>query len=186
MPIIFSNVSCQVVQIKAQNNWHNLEDHKIIEISRMTNSLRYSVFGMKLPIAFSQVLKVRLNLQQVGTYHGVVACATSIYRHESMSSFYKGFKPSILCMIPYAGVECAVHQVRQNTSNGWKIKSLETHHHGLLCFFPPITVYYELGNEGSSLQQWLQTVFLQFCGLCFWTNNQLSPCSNKDSTASTR
>lgn len=61
-----------------------------------------------------QVLKVRLNLQQAGTYHGVVACARSIYRHESMSSFYRGFKPSILCMIPYAGVECAVHQVRQN------------------------------------------------------------------------
>uniref|UniRef100_A0A3Q3XHF6 EF-hand domain-containing protein n=1 Tax=Mola mola TaxID=94237 RepID=A0A3Q3XHF6_MOLML len=57
-----------------------------------------------------EVLKVRLNLQQAGTYHGVVACARSIYRHESTSSFYRGFKPSILCMIPYAGVECAVHQ----------------------------------------------------------------------------
>lgn len=57
-----------------------------------------------------EVLKVRLNLQQAGTYNGVVACAQSIYRHESMSSFYRGFKPSILCMIPYAGVECAVHQ----------------------------------------------------------------------------
>ncbi|XP_016534808.1 solute carrier family 25 member 24, like isoform X6 [Poecilia formosa] len=57
-----------------------------------------------------EVLKVRLNLQQAGTYHGVVACARSIYKHESMSSFYRGFRPSILCMIPYAGVECAVHQ----------------------------------------------------------------------------
>uniref|UniRef100_A0A3Q2D0W6 Solute carrier family 25 member 24, like n=1 Tax=Cyprinodon variegatus TaxID=28743 RepID=A0A3Q2D0W6_CYPVA len=58
-----------------------------------------------------EVLKVRLNLQQSGTYHGVVACARTIYKQESMSSFYRGFKPSILCMIPYAGVECAVHQV---------------------------------------------------------------------------
>ncbi|XP_041847321.1 solute carrier family 25 member 24, like [Melanotaenia boesemani] len=57
-----------------------------------------------------EVLKVRLNLQQAGTYHGVAACLRSIYRHESLSSFYRGFKPSILCMIPYAGVECAVHQ----------------------------------------------------------------------------
>lgn len=31
-----------------------------------------------------------------------------------MSSFYRGFQPSILCMIPYAGVECAVHQVRRS------------------------------------------------------------------------
>nr|XP_057917427.1 solute carrier family 25 member 24, like [Doryrhamphus excisus] len=61
-----------------------------------------------------EVLKVRLNLQQVGTHHGVVACARSIYRNESLLSFYRGFKPSILCMIPYAGVECAVHQSIMN------------------------------------------------------------------------
>ncbi|KAM8838938.1 solute carrier family 25 member 24, like [Synchiropus picturatus] len=61
-----------------------------------------------------EVLKVRLNLQQAGTYRGVLACASSIYRHESLSSFYRGFKPSILCMIPYAGVECAVHQSIMN------------------------------------------------------------------------
>ncbi|XP_047444447.1 solute carrier family 25 member 24, like [Mugil cephalus] len=61
-----------------------------------------------------EVLKVRLNLQQAGTYHGVAACAQSIYRQESLSSFYRGFKPSILCMIPYAGVECAVHQSIMN------------------------------------------------------------------------
>lgn len=61
-----------------------------------------------------EVLKVRLNLQQAGNYHGVVACACSIYRNETVSSFYRGFKPSILCMIPYAGVECAVHQSIMN------------------------------------------------------------------------
>uniref|UniRef100_A0A668AQ12 Solute carrier family 25 member 24, like n=1 Tax=Myripristis murdjan TaxID=586833 RepID=A0A668AQ12_9TELE len=57
-----------------------------------------------------EVLKVRLNLQQAGSYNGVMECARSIYRNESLASFYRGFKPSILCMIPYAGVECAVHQ----------------------------------------------------------------------------
>ncbi|KAF7662588.1 hypothetical protein LDENG_00231830 [Lucifuga dentata] len=61
-----------------------------------------------------EVLKVRLNLQQAGTYHGVMEGARSIYRNESLSSFYRGFKPSILCMIPYAGVECAVHQSIMN------------------------------------------------------------------------
>ncbi|KAM9459361.1 solute carrier family 25 member 24, like isoform 5-T5 [Salvelinus alpinus] len=58
-----------------------------------------------------EVLKVRLNLW-AGTYSGVVQCARSIYRNESAASFYRGFRPSILCMIPYAGVECAVHQFR--------------------------------------------------------------------------
>ena len=58
-----------------------------------------------------QVLKVRLNLQHSGTYLGMVQCARSVYRNESLASFYRGFGPSLLCMIPYAGVECAVHQV---------------------------------------------------------------------------
>ncbi|KAM3865934.1 solute carrier family 25 member 24, like [Diretmus argenteus] len=61
-----------------------------------------------------EVLKVRLNLQEAGTYKGVVAFAGSIYRNESLASFYRGFKPSILCMVPYAGVECAVHQSIMN------------------------------------------------------------------------
>ncbi|XP_063076321.1 solute carrier family 25 member 24, like [Engraulis encrasicolus] len=57
-----------------------------------------------------EVLKVRLNLQQASTYYGVFRCARTIYQNESVAAFYRGFKPSILCMIPYAGVECAVHQ----------------------------------------------------------------------------
>lgn len=57
------------------------------------------------------MLKVRLNLQPAGTYNGVLGCAKLIYQNESVAAFYRGFKPSILCMIPYAGVECAVHQV---------------------------------------------------------------------------
>ncbi|KAG9334086.1 hypothetical protein JZ751_009178 [Albula glossodonta] len=57
-----------------------------------------------------EVLKVRLNLLHSGSYNGVLGCAWSIYQNESIAAFYRGFKPSILCMIPYAGVECAVHQ----------------------------------------------------------------------------
>uniref|UniRef100_A0A3Q3BX44 Solute carrier family 25 member 24, like n=1 Tax=Haplochromis burtoni TaxID=8153 RepID=A0A3Q3BX44_HAPBU len=71
---------------------------------------RFGCDSLTLLLFALQVLKVRLNLQQAGTYHGVAVCARSIYRSESLSSFYRGFKPSILCMIPYAGVECAVHQ----------------------------------------------------------------------------
>lgn len=80
---------------------------------------RFTVI-ISLLLSAPQVLKVRLNLQQAGTYYGVAACARSIYRHESLSSFYRGFKPSILCMIPYAGVECAVHQVRQSNTQRLK------------------------------------------------------------------
>ncbi|XP_048845236.1 solute carrier family 25 member 24, like [Brienomyrus brachyistius] len=57
-----------------------------------------------------EVLKVRLNLQPVGTSAGVLGCARALYHSERLSAFYRGFRPSVMCMIPYAGVECAVHQ----------------------------------------------------------------------------
>lgn len=50
----------------------------------------------------------------------------------------------------------------------------------------PFAVSHDLGKEWSNLQQWLQTVFLQFCGLCFGTIEQLPTGSDKDSAASTR
>uniref|UniRef100_A0A3B4F7Y3 Calcium-binding mitochondrial carrier protein SCaMC-1-B-like n=1 Tax=Pundamilia nyererei TaxID=303518 RepID=A0A3B4F7Y3_9CICH len=86
-----------------------------IELFTLTVQQRFGLGCISGAVAHAvfyplEVLKVRLNLQQAGTYHGVAVCARSIYRSESLSSFYRGFKPSILCMIPYAGVECAVHQ----------------------------------------------------------------------------
>ncbi|KAG9273712.1 calcium-binding mitochondrial carrier protein SCaMC-1-B-like [Astyanax mexicanus] len=76
-----------------------------------------------------EVLKVRLNLQQAGNYSGLLGCAKSIYSNESVTAFYRGFRPSLLCMIPYAGVECAVHQsimswARRNPANRSDIKLL--------------------------------------------------------------
>ncbi|XP_036453008.1 solute carrier family 25 member 24, like [Colossoma macropomum] len=76
-----------------------------------------------------EVLKVRLNVQQAGTYSGLLGCAKSIYYSESVSAFYRGFRPSLLCMMPYAGVECAVHQsimswARRNPTNSSDSKLL--------------------------------------------------------------
>ncbi|MGH0185303.1 UNVERIFIED_CONTAM: hypothetical protein FKN15_017514 [Acipenser sinensis] len=58
-----------------------------------------------------EILKVRLNLQTASVYTGIIGCAKSMYQKESIHAFYRGFKPSILCMIPYAGTECAVFEI---------------------------------------------------------------------------
>uniref|UniRef100_A0A8C4RZP7 Solute carrier family 25 member 24, like n=1 Tax=Erpetoichthys calabaricus TaxID=27687 RepID=A0A8C4RZP7_ERPCA len=52
-----------------------------------------------------EVLKVRLNLQESGTYTGLTGCIKSVFKNESWRSFYRGFRPSIMCMVPYAGME---------------------------------------------------------------------------------
>ncbi|XP_016368774.1 calcium-binding mitochondrial carrier protein SCaMC-1-B-like [Sinocyclocheilus rhinocerous] len=82
----------------------SLSVHQRFGLGCVSGAVAHAVF---YPL---EVLKVRLNLQPAGTYNGVLGCARLIYQNESVSAFYRGFKPSILCMIPYAGVECAVHQ----------------------------------------------------------------------------
>ncbi|XP_042370252.1 calcium-binding mitochondrial carrier protein SCaMC-3-like, partial [Plectropomus leopardus] len=100
-----STLQCLIyAQMKASTQKETLTVQQRFGLGCVSGAVAHAAF---YPL---EVLKVRLNLQQAGNYHGVVACARSIYRHESLSSFYRGFKPSILCMIPYAGVECAVHQ----------------------------------------------------------------------------
>ncbi|KAJ3594366.1 hypothetical protein NHX12_003673 [Muraenolepis orangiensis] len=78
-----------------------------------------------------EVLKVRLNLQPSGSSQGLGECARSIYRQESLASFYRGFRPSVLCMVPYAGVECAVHQ----TIVSWAVNDPSYNSDSQLFFF---------------------------------------------------
>ncbi|XP_051555644.1 calcium-binding mitochondrial carrier protein SCaMC-3-like isoform X1 [Myxocyprinus asiaticus] len=94
----------------------SLSVHQRFGLGCVSGAVAHAVF---YPL---EVLKVRLNLQPAGTYIGVLGCAKLIYHNESVAAFYRGFKPSILCMIPYAGVECAVHQsimnwARQDTAH---------------------------------------------------------------------
>lgn len=140
MEVVFDLRLLSVVCINPNNVYNKL---KLIICSFVKQCF---ILVISLLLSPPQVLKVRLNLQQAGTYHGVVACARSIYRNESLSSFYRGFKPSVLCMIPYAGVECAVHQVRQFSSqwsNIWSSEIFETYINCLLL----VAVDHELGKE---------------------------------------
>ncbi|XP_055058770.2 solute carrier family 25 member 24, like [Misgurnus anguillicaudatus] len=86
----------------------SLSVHQRFGLGCVSGAVAHAVF---YPL---EVLKVRLNLQMAGSYNGVLGCAKLIYQNESVAAFYRGFKPSILCMIPYAGVECAVHQSINN------------------------------------------------------------------------
>ena len=60
----------------------------------------------------SQVLKTRLALRKTGQYQGIADCAKRIFRNEGMSAFYKGYVPNMLGIIPYAGIDLAVYEVR--------------------------------------------------------------------------
>lgn len=65
-----------------------------------------------IPILFFQVLKTRLAIRKTGQYTGLVNAAAVIYQKEGLRSFYRGLFPSLLGIIPYAGIDLAVYEVK--------------------------------------------------------------------------
>ncbi|KAK4872999.1 hypothetical protein RN001_015028 [Aquatica leii] len=67
-----------------------------------------------------EVLKTRLALRKTGQYRSILDAATKIYSNEGIMSFYRGYIPNILGIIPYAGIDLAVYETL-------KKKYLKTH-----------------------------------------------------------
>lgn len=58
-----------------------------------------------------EVLKTRLALRRTGQLHkGLVHFAAKLYRKEGFATFYKGYVPNLLGIIPYAGIDLAVYE----------------------------------------------------------------------------
>lgn len=51
-------------------------------------------------------------LRKTGQYQGMLHCAKNILKKEGMAAFYKGYIPNMLGIIPYAGIDLAVYEVR--------------------------------------------------------------------------
>uniref|UniRef100_U5ER29 Putative mitochondrial solute carrier protein n=1 Tax=Corethrella appendiculata TaxID=1370023 RepID=U5ER29_9DIPT len=57
-----------------------------------------------------EVLKTRLALRKTGQYNSIVDAAHKIYAREGIKSFYRGYVPNLLGIIPYAGIDLAVYE----------------------------------------------------------------------------
>ncbi|GMT31572.1 hypothetical protein PFISCL1PPCAC_22869 [Pristionchus fissidentatus] len=58
-----------------------------------------------------EVLKTRLALRRTGQLHkGLGHFAVKLYRKEGLSTFYKGYVPNLLGIIPYAGIDLAIYE----------------------------------------------------------------------------
>lgn len=57
-----------------------------------------------------EVLKTRLALRKTGQYSSILDAAFKIYRREGVRSFYRGYIPNMLGIIPYAGIDLAVYE----------------------------------------------------------------------------
>ncbi|XP_077276191.1 short Calcium-binding Mitochondrial Carrier isoform X1 [Temnothorax americanus] len=62
-----------------------------------------------------EVLKTRLALRKTGEFNGVVDAATKIYRQGGLKSFYRGYVPNLIGILPYAGIDLAVYETLKNS-----------------------------------------------------------------------
>lgn len=61
-----------------------------------------------------QVLKTRLTLRKTGQYSGIADCVKQLIQREGLTAFYKGYLPNMLSIVPYAGIDLAVYEVRES------------------------------------------------------------------------
>ena len=78
-----------------------------------TENNLYMLFSNSIVLTL-QVLKTRLALRKTGQYSGIKDCAKSVYQQEGVRSFYKGYVPNLLGIIPYAGIDLCVYEVSHN------------------------------------------------------------------------
>lgn len=59
-----------------------------------------------------EVIKTRLTLRRTGEFDGIFHAARKIYRNEGLRAFYRGYAPNLIGILPYAGIDLAVYEVR--------------------------------------------------------------------------
>ncbi|KAG7211499.1 hypothetical protein KM043_010769 [Ampulex compressa] len=62
-----------------------------------------------------EVLKTRLALRKTGEFSGMVDAAKKIYRQGGLRSFYRGYVPNLIGILPYAGIDLAVYETLKNS-----------------------------------------------------------------------
>ncbi|XP_011343983.1 calcium-binding mitochondrial carrier protein SCaMC-2-A isoform X3 [Ooceraea biroi] len=62
-----------------------------------------------------EVLKTRLALRKTGEFNGMIDAAKKIYRQGGLKSFYRGYIPNLIGILPYAGIDLAVYETLKNS-----------------------------------------------------------------------
>ncbi|XP_078307730.1 mitochondrial adenyl nucleotide antiporter SLC25A24-like isoform X3 [Panthera onca] len=64
--------------------------------------------------AYEQVLKTRMILGETGQYSGIIDCGKKLLKQEGVRTFFKGYIPNFLGILPYAGIDLAVYELLKN------------------------------------------------------------------------
>lgn len=74
-------------------------------------NVTYLLFCSDIVRDILQVLKTRFALRKTGEYSGLIDATKKIYKQGGLKSFYRGYVPNLMGIIPYAGIDLAVYEV---------------------------------------------------------------------------
>ncbi|XP_069863485.1 mitochondrial adenyl nucleotide antiporter SLC25A24-like isoform X4 [Dipodomys merriami] len=64
--------------------------------------------------SYEQVVKTRLTVGKTGEYSGVIDCCMKLFRKEGFQTFFKGYVPNMLGIVPYTSLDLAVYELLKN------------------------------------------------------------------------
>jgi hypothetical protein len=103
-------------------------------------------WGLQLYFFFISPFKsCRLALRRTGQYSGILDAARKIHASEGLRSFYRGYIPNVLGIIPYAGIDLAVYETLKK-----KYLAKHTEKQGQS---PPLYLMLACGSASSTLGQ---------------------------------
>ena len=81
-----------------------------------------------------EVMKTRMALRNTNEYSGILDCGRKLYRSEGLKVFYRGYVPNLLGILPYAGIDLAVYEVR-HTSKKERVPISTIHLNSVTVFY---------------------------------------------------
>ncbi|XP_036308664.1 calcium-binding mitochondrial carrier protein SCaMC-1-like [Pipistrellus kuhlii] len=93
--------------------WLSFDDAKI-EITQRFISGSMAGVTAQTCIYPIEVIKTRLTVGKTGEYSGIINCGKKLLKQEGVRTFYKGYVPNMLSIIPYAGIELSVYESLKN------------------------------------------------------------------------
>ncbi|ELK30739.1 Calcium-binding mitochondrial carrier protein SCaMC-1 [Myotis davidii] len=61
-----------------------------------------------------EVIKTRLTVGKTGQYSGIIDCGKKLLKQEGVRTFFKGYIPNLLSIMPYAGTDLTVFELLKN------------------------------------------------------------------------
>ncbi|XP_054567626.1 calcium-binding mitochondrial carrier protein SCaMC-1-like isoform X2 [Eptesicus fuscus] len=61
-----------------------------------------------------EVIKTRLTVGTTGQYSGIIDCGKKLLKQQGVRTFYKGYVPNMLSIVPYAGTDLTVYELLKN------------------------------------------------------------------------